>query len=231
MNNSFLAFPWTTGKLYEAGPAFPSTLSAVTADGELWLTDSGTHFVYADGPVTVQVTALASGWTLLPGMYAAVPGAGRVQGRALVITRHEYRGLLCFGGPVEACGRLRYIDGCSDSLLIAPVLRGDACLNHLHFPPGIDQTAHTHPSVRIGLVIRGRGECVTPAGVVPLQPGLLFAIVPDGLHKFRTGAESMDVIAYHPDSDCGPSDEDHPMLNRTLVDGVSARYLAAIRTR
>ena len=29
----------------------------------------------------------------------------------------------------------------------------------------------------------------------------------------------MDVIAYHPDSDWGPTDVEHPMVNRTLVEG------------
>jgi hypothetical protein len=46
-------------------------------------------------------------------------------------------------GPVEEHGRVRYIDGCTDSLLNAPQLRGEPCLNHLHFPRGIDQTLHT----------------------------------------------------------------------------------------
>ena len=26
----------------------------------------------------------------------------------------------------------------------------------------------------------------------------------------------LDVIAWHPDSDFGPTDQDHPMINRTL---------------
>jgi hypothetical protein len=30
----------------------------------------------------------------------------------------------------------------------------------------------------------------------------------------------MDVIAYHPDSDFGPENETHPMVNRTLVGGI-----------
>ena len=51
------------------------------------------------------------------------------------------------------------------------------------------------------------------------MPGLIFVIPPDSLHRFRTTNESMDVIAYHPDSDWGPTHEDHPMVNRTLVGG------------
>jgi hypothetical protein len=41
----------------------------------------------------------------------------------------------------------------------------------------------------------------------------------------------MVVMAYHPDSDFGPEDENHPMINRTIVDGMSAAGLAAIRTK
>ena len=41
----------------------------------------------------------------------------------------------------------------------------------------------------------------------------------------------MAVIAYHPDSDFGPTHEVHPMINRTIVDGVSARLIEKIRTR
>jgi len=38
------------------------------------------------------------------------------------------------------------------------------------------------------------------------------------------------VIAFHPDSDFVPQDEDHSMINRTMVDGVSANKLHKIRT-
>ena len=38
------------------------------------------------------------------------------------------------------------------------------------------------------------------------------------------------MIAFHPDSDFGPAPEDHPMINRTMVDGVSASRLDDIRT-
>lgn len=40
----------------------------------------------------------------------------------------------------------------------------------------------------------------------------------------------MDVIAYHPDSDTGPTYDDQPMINRTIVDGVSAADIDEIRT-
>ena len=41
----------------------------------------------------------------------------------------------------------------------------------------------------------------------------------------------MDVIAFHPDSDFGPTDIEHPMINRTIVNGVKASELENIRTK
>jgi len=43
--------------------------------------------------------------------------------------------------------------------------------------------------------------------------------IPSGcLHSFFTFDESMDVLAWHPDSDFGPTDENHPMKNRTYIE-------------
>ena len=124
---------------------------------------------------------------------------------------------------------------------------GDPCLNHLHFPDHITQTPHTHPSHRIGIVAKGNGECITPFGNLPLIAGMIFIIKewdgssiakgndgkshPVGTHKFDTKDESMDVIAFHPDSDFGPTDIEHPMINRTIVGGVKASELEEIRTK
>ncbi|MCG8366941.1 MAG: hypothetical protein MJA27_26860 [Pseudanabaenales cyanobacterium] len=57
-----------------------------------------------------------------------------------------------------------------------------------------------------------------------------FIIPTDGRHSFFTDDNEMDVIAYHPDSDTGPTHDDHPMINRTIVDGVSAADIDEIRT-
>ena len=153
-------------------------------------------------------------------------------GRGIVVERIGYRGMNSVGGPVEAAGRLKYIDGCTDSLLIPPVKMGDPCLNALFFPEGIDQTAHTHPSMRVGMVIEGRGTCVTPERIYDLVPGTIFIIHEGGQHKFKTSAHTrLTVIAYHPDSDFGPVDENHPMINRTMVEGVSAAQIREIQTK
>jgi hypothetical protein len=159
----------------------------------------------------------------------------------------NFKAYATFGGPIEEKGRLKYIDGCTDSLLISPVKKGQPCLNHLHFPHSINQTQHTHPSHRIGIVASGYGECITPFGNLPLEPEMIFVIkawdkkeyakgldgnsYAIGQHAFRTFDKPMNVIAFHPDSDFGPEDEFHPMINRTIVDGISANQLKDIMTK
>ena len=125
-------------------------------------------------------------------------------------------------GWVEEKGRLTYIDGCSDSLLIYPPRMGDPSLNLLYFPPGIDQTAHTHPSIRLGCVINGSGFAdVWKDGVlttVELVQGKMFCLEEHELHRFRTSSNTpMTIIAWHPDGDWGPTDHNHTMLNRTYI--------------
>jgi hypothetical protein len=48
---------------------------------------------------------------------------------------------------------------------------------------------------------------------------MVWQIPAGGVHRFLTTDAQLDVIAYHPDSDWGPTDTEHPMLNRTWVDG------------
>ncbi len=227
-----LPFDLTHGPLAETGgEEFATTLSAWN-QGHLELGPEGTHFGYVWAG-RAQLRCASGIFKLSAGMYFAVPGAGAIEGEGagIVVTRLGHYGLFSLGGPVEASGRLRYIDGCTDSLLVPPVLRGDACLNALFFPPGIDQTEHTHPTDRIGLVASGRGTCLAPGQNFALEPGRAFIIPAGARHRFRTGGEAMIVIAYHPDSDFGPTHEAHPMINRTIVDGIPAAALAAIHTK
>lgn len=142
------------------------------------------------------------------------PGA-----RLFAVQQIGFLAIPLIGGPIEPRGRLRYFDGCSDSLLVPPPVAGEPCLNHLHFPPNIVQTRHTHPSIRAGIIARGTGSCTTGSGVALLRSGLIFVIPTSCIHGFQTSSERMDVIAYHPDSNHGPRHEDHPMINRTLVEG------------
>jgi quercetin dioxygenase-like cupin family protein len=133
------------------------------------------------------------------------------------IIRYGFRGLETLG-RIEDKGRLAYIDGCTDTLLVPPPRKGDACLNYLHFPKNIKQTQHLHPSIRMGVVINGHGVAFQEnAWEHELRKGTMFCIPEGEVHSFSTGNSHMDIVAYHPDSDFGPTDENHPMLNKTLI--------------
>lgn len=125
-------------------------------------------------------------------------------------------------GWVENKGRLSYIDGCSDSLLVYPARMGDSSLNLLYFPPGIDQTFHRHPSIRMGCVIDGYGysEHGESGSEVTdeLSSGTAFCLAEQERHRFKTTEQSLTVIAFHPDGDWGPTDHNHTMFNRTYLD-------------
>ena len=145
-------------------------------------------------------------------------------GAGLWVKCAGHRGLFVVGGPVESAGRLRYINGCSDTVLVAPLVRGDPCLNFLHIPPGVVQSDHEHPSLRAGLVLHGDGVCVVEGtDRLPLSGGTVFVLEPGTVHRFESGSLPLDIVAWHPDSDFGPTDEDHPMLNRTLQPGTDRR--------
>jgi mannose-6-phosphate isomerase-like protein (cupin superfamily) len=153
---------------------------------------------------------------LRAGMFFVASEGALHGGRGLLIEARGYRGVFQIGGPLEATGRLRYIDGCTDTLLVSPPRLGEPCLNHLHLPKHTTQSPHTHPSIRVGVIASGSGECVTKEKRYPLQPGLAWWIPAGVVHSFDTNDEALNVIAWHPDSDYGPTDENHPMLNKTI---------------
>lgn len=145
-----------------------------------------------------------------------------VDGTAVFFSRIGFKGQPMVGGPLEERGRLAYIDTCSDSLLIYPPRMGDPSVSVLFFPPNIDQTYHIHPSLRFGVVVSGKGlACLEPKGEnerhIPLTPGVAFCLDEGEVHRFSTQEEPMVVIAYHPDGDWGPTDQNHTMLNRTYT--------------
>lgn len=210
----------------------PSTSLSFWKNDGFCLPPNSNHFGFVyEGGTTIRWKDISL--NLAPGMFFSIPGEGFIGGSSsgIIISKKDYSTIFTVGGPLENSGRLMYIDGCTDSLLIPPVLLGDPCFNALYFPPGILQTQHTHPSVRVGMVVSGRGECVVPEGRIPLIPGDAFIIPTDGLHGFQTNDNPLVVVAYHPDSDYGPTHENHPMINRTIVDGVSASLLNNIRTK
>ena len=199
--------------------AFDTYRMAVPGNGRpMTLESDATHILLAaSGQATVQ-----SGYgrlALTAGMFCVLPCAAEATGdwTGLVISQPSYLGLFQLGGPLEDTGRLRYIDGCTDTLLVCPPRLGEPCLNHLHIPPDTAQTQHTHPSDRVGIIVRGRGKCITPTGHWDLFPGMGWRIPSGCRHSFHTDESLLDVIAWHPDSDFGPTDENHPMRNKTLL--------------
>jgi quercetin dioxygenase-like cupin family protein len=156
--------------------------------------------------------------TLVEGAFFCIPGSFRLdaKGCAVVIRRVGFRGLFS-AGMIEEKGRLSYIDGCSDTMLVSPPRLGDPVFNHLHFPAKIDQSQHAHPSIRLGVVARGQGLARGPGWEKPLEKGAVFLLEAHEQHAFRTGESTMDVVAFHPDSDWGPTDAVHPMRNRTYL--------------
>lgn len=226
MDNNFIPVELTHGERYSNENV---SVSAFVGRRIEHFTE-GTYFVF----VVRGVAFHNSEFMLRTGMYGCF-NSGHLttedNSKVFVIQEKNYNGMRQFGGPIENEGRLRYIDGCTDSLLVPPVKMGDPCLNHLHFPKEIEQTMHVHPSIRVGVVYRGEGECVTPIGTHPLKAGTGFVIPTAGQHCFKTTTSMMDVIAWHPDSDFGPTDYDHPMINRTIIGGVSAKHLTEIQTK
>jgi hypothetical protein len=160
------------------------------------------------------------------GSFFCVPGEFLVEsrGRVVLIQRLGFRAMLT-AGRIEDEGRLTYI-GCSSSILVPPPRVGDPVFNHLHIPGGFDQAQHTHPSIRLGVIARGSGLAYSSgyggsgAWEERLEPGTVFLLDAHELHSFSTvGTGGLDVVTYHPDSDWGPTDGEHPMLTRTHLAG------------
>lgn len=232
---AFSHFAWKHGIIGDLDRQFPSYLSAWDTQGII-MPPFDTHYIYVHEG-TAHLEYNNNEFPLYQGMFAVVPGLSRLSGgKGIIVSRENYDGLFQIGGPVEHSGRLKYIDGCTDTLLASPVRMGDPCLNLLFFPADIDQTAHTHPSDRIGMIMSGKGRCHAwnngKEEIIDLIPGMIFCIHTDGFHKFSTPyGEHMRVLAYHPDSDFGPTDQNHPMINRTMVHGQSASNIESIRTK
>lgn len=174
------------------------------------------------GYVAEGILRLPNDWIVTPGHwfsyaapYAGVINAEHVSG--YMVMRLGYKGQTTLGGPIEDKGRLSYIDGCSDTLLVYPPRLGDPSLNHLYFPAGIDQSFHTHPSIRMGFVARGEGVAELSNGKIKLKQGMTFCLDEQELHRFKTNKSEMHIIAFHPDGDWGPTDQNHTMLNRTYL--------------
>lgn len=198
---------------------FEATVDATLPEYAKW----GSIYGYSFGNSTIQIGKKIH--SLSEGQYFSLFLGDNLpviccENKLFLVTRLGYKCQDTLGW-VEQHGRLSYIDGCTDSLLIYPPRLGDPSLNLLHFPPGIEQTKHLHPSIRMGCVIAGEGISDVWANGEIVSNNLItggsFCLEENEQHRFRTSKSSMTVIAWHPDGDWGPTDHDHTMLNRTYI--------------
>jgi len=147
-------------------------------DGALVLGEDATQFVFcSQGALVVRQTG-AWPHVLTAGMYASVPGkcdvrpVGQDLSQGLVISRHGWLGMVVLGGPLEERGRLRYIDGCTDSLLVPtvqvlldPVHRMMSTIRH-------NRARGTHAVVRMADIVRGMVAEGVPAREIQKRLGM-----------------------------------------------------------
>jgi quercetin dioxygenase-like cupin family protein len=116
-------------------------------------------------------------------------------------------------------GNLSYMDGGTNTTAINPGRLGDPVINYVHFPAGMYQTLHTHPSHRVGIVLKGLGKIELDDGEFPLKQGDVFFMQRNVLHNFTCPYENEDVVlfVFAPDSGTGPTDEVNPLKIRTYV--------------
>lgn len=207
----------------DASKTMYPTIGYMIEDDELILenTEYSTLYGYSFGKSRLICNGLNV--DLFEGEYFSLPSFSGTfnadaSSKLMVIERKGYHGQKVIG-CLEDTGRLCYIDGCSDSMLVYPPRFGDSTLNSLHFPPNIAQSFHTHPSIRIGCVASGKGRACSKDKEHEIKQGDLWLIEEQELHRFRTDkdGEKMIVIAFHPDSEWGPTDHNHTMLNRTYI--------------
>ena len=116
-------------------------------------------------------------------------------------------------------GNLSYMDGGTNTTAINPGRLGDPVINYVHFPAGMYQTLHTHPSHRVGLVVKGNGKIeLDNKEFYDVNEGEVFFMRRNCLHNFICDKdEDVIVFVWAPDSGTGPTDEINPLKIRTYV--------------
>ncbi|PHN07290.1 cupin domain-containing protein [Flavilitoribacter nigricans] len=118
---------------------------------------------------------------------------------------------------------LPYVNGCSTKQLFPPLRQGDPTLQYLRIPPySKEQEHHIHSTVRVVLILRGRGISVVGMEeknfTRELRPGTVCIFDPMSPHHFETpGPEPLVALPLHVFSSVGHSERNHPMFNGTIV--------------
>jgi quercetin dioxygenase-like cupin family protein len=115
-------------------------------------------------------------------------------------------------------GNLSYMDGGTNTTAVNPGRLGDPVVNYVHFPAGMYQTLHTHPSHRVGMVLKGNGQIeLDNKEMFDIKEGECFFMQRNVLHNFITDHEPVILFVFAPDSGTGPTDEVNPLKIRTYV--------------
>lgn len=209
------------GTSYKPRSMYPCEVHALNGEGAIAMDEDSTAYGHISaGTLSLENLQARAGQYFCLTRLAGGTNIAYRNATGFVVIRKGFKGQNMVGGPVEESGRLVYIDGCSDSILVSPPRFGDPSLNHLHFPEGILQSFHIHPSIRAGIVVSGEGQAsLGKDRQLPLKAGAVFVLDEREPHRFCTYESQMHIVAFHPDSDFGPTDSNHPMKNRTLLIG------------
>lgn len=133
--------------------------------------------------------------------------------------------------PTERTATLRgrtvlpYVNGCSTRQIFPPERLGDPTLQLLDIPPySAEQAHHIHSTVRVVLILAGRGRSIVGMEgaqvVTELLPGMVCILDPMCPHHFDTPqGEHLVCAPLHVFSSVGSLEHNHPMWNGThLVD-------------
>lgn len=135
----------------------------------------------------------------------------------------KFPGLYCFENLLYVennlqIGNLTYMDGGTNSNAITPSRLGDPVINYVHFPKGMYQTLHTHPSHRIGLILKGNGKIeLDNKEMFDVREGGVFLMARNELHNFICTDKDVVAFVFAPESGDGPTDEVNPLQARTIL--------------
>lgn len=195
-------------------------ISADTSDGR------GTTYGYVlDGNAEIFQSNQKAPHTIASGGYFALNGHVDISGldASVIMIKREQCVTSDKIGKATDVKWMKYIDDCDDAILVAPEHAGSPCTNLLIVHPNTHQTAHVHPSDRVGVILSGSATCSTFENIRPessssgwrehsMQKGDLFLLPAGKLHKFTTGKDPLTVFTFHPDS----YDDENPMLRGTI---------------
>jgi|DEB0MinimDraft_6_1074348.scaffolds.fasta_scaffold02358_11 quercetin dioxygenase-like cupin family protein len=169
-----------------------------------------------------------SGWSIKDSNFAASVNSG-FQAETLdedsTLVNIKYYGLgmnderLFVPNARGVTGNLSYMDGGTNTTAVNPGRLGLPVINYVHFPKGMQQTLHTHPSQRIGLILSGSGQIELDNNeVFPINRGDVWVMERNVLHNFMCNkGEDVTLFVFAPDSGTGPTDEVNPLKVRTYV--------------